>query len=143
MTDPQPHLAETETPEQSPTVAAPRVSIVLTSVGTRAQLDAAIAQFRRRYARRNSEIVVVRVCSSRQVAVLREAHPGVRFVAMATDTPHDELRRAGMRAATGDVVMMFDDRVEDGARVAHGPDEKLLPERRRPSGRDGGLRARS
>jgi hypothetical protein len=55
------------------------------------------------------QVVVARPCNESELSRLELLFPTVRFVAAPADVPAAQLRVAGMRAASGDVVKLLDD----------------------------------
>lgn len=88
---------------------SPTLSVVVTSEGERADLEAGLEVLLGSSAGMEVQIVVVRAGSSAEVAELRRVHPAVHFAEAPPGTSVTELRIVGMRVAEGDVVMFGED----------------------------------
>jgi len=88
---------------------APDVAVVLTSNGSRTQLDACLASLIPQCQRSDVRLVIVRADSTDAVEHLRSAVPAANVIAAPASASVRELRRIGMRDAAGDIVGMIDD----------------------------------
>lgn len=114
---------------------APSISVVVASSRERGQLEACLASLLPECDRHGVEVVVARCMAAEELGVLQDAYPSVCFVAPQDAATALPLRKAGMLAATGDIVVLTEDdrvRVSDwlarliapygnGAGEGHGP----------------------
>ncbi|MEO8560561.1 MAG: glycosyltransferase [bacterium] len=112
-------------------LATPHLSVVVASNGTGATVDRCLRSLLDQVERTRAELIVARASDRDETDDLMRNFPSVRFVAAQQDTPMIELRAAGMRESTGDVVIVMEDGCVPGSRwleqVSVGVDS--LPER--------------
>ena len=89
--------------------ARPTISIVLASSQPRSALDAYVSTLTARCAGSRTELIVARADSALHIGILSRVYPQARFVSAPQECPQSELRTYGMRAATGDIVLLLDD----------------------------------
>ena len=97
------------------TLAAPHVSVVVASNRSRALLDDCLAALLDQCERARAELIVARDDDDEGLAAIAQAYPTVRSwwpSSRARAIP--ELRGAGMREATGDIVMLTEDHCVPG-----------------------------
>jgi glycosyltransferase involved in cell wall biosynthesis len=97
-------------------VAAPHVSVVVASNRSRALLDDCLASLLGQCERARAELIVARDDDDAGLAAIAKAYPTVRLVATKRGATIPELRGAGMREATGDIVMLTEDHCVPGPR---------------------------
>jgi len=85
------------------------VAVVVTSNGSRTQLDACLASLLPQCVRSDVRLVIVRADSTEALEHLRRAVPAARVISAPASASVRELRRIGMREAAGDIVGMTDD----------------------------------
>ena len=91
----------------------PTISIVLASTQPRAALDSYVAPLLAQCIAARMELIVARSDSALQLGLLSRMHQQVRFVAAPPESSVGDLRTYGMRAATGDIVVIVDDTSAD------------------------------
>ena len=91
-------------PQQRPTV-----SIVLATRQPRSMLDAFVAPVLSQCAGARVELIMPRSDSPLTLGILSRQHQQVRFVAAPADSTVADLRVYGMKAATGDIILIVDD----------------------------------
>jgi hypothetical protein len=87
----------------------PTISIVLASSQPRATLDACVSTLLTHCAGSRAELIVARADSALHLGMLGRTYPLARFVPAPAECTIGDLRMYGMRAATGDIVLLFDD----------------------------------
>src|SRR6478672_6660840 len=87
-------------------LAVPHVSVVVASNRSRALLDDCLAALLGQCERARAEIIVARDDDEEGLASIAQAYPSVRVVPVKRGATIPELRGAGMRQATGDIVML-------------------------------------
>jgi GT2 family glycosyltransferase len=92
------------------------VSVVVASNRSRDLLDDCLAALIDQCQRARAELIVARDDDDRSLAALAEAYPTVRVVPVKHGATIPELRGAGMREATGDIVMLTEDHCVPGPR---------------------------
>jgi glycosyltransferase involved in cell wall biosynthesis len=97
-------------------VAIPHVSVVVASNRSRALLDDCLAALLGQCERARAELIVARDDDDEALAALAQAYPSVRVVPVKRGATIPELRGAGMRQATGDIVMLTEDHCVPGPR---------------------------
>lgn len=97
-------------------VGAPHVSVVVASNRSRALLDDCLAALLGQCERARAELIVARDDDDEGLEALAEAYPSVRVVPVRRGASIPELRGAGMREATGDIVMLTEDHCVPGPR---------------------------
>jgi glycosyltransferase involved in cell wall biosynthesis len=116
-------------------LATPHLSVVVSSNGSMATLDACLRSLQEQAERTRAEMIVARAGEGQDLGDLERAYPNVRFVSAGQVDRATDLRALGMREVTGDVVVVMDDSSLPGARwleeVSLGVDN--LPERSTPS----------
>ena len=97
-------------------VAVPHVSVVVASNRSRALLDDCLAALLDQCERARAELIVARDDDDEGLAAIAEAYPSVRVVPVKRGATIPELRGAGMRKATGDIVLLTEDHCVPGPR---------------------------
>jgi GT2 family glycosyltransferase len=97
-------------------LAVPHVSVVVASNRSRALLDDCLAALLGQCERARAELIVARDDDEAGLAALAQAYPSVRVVPVKRGASIPELRGAGMRQATGDIVMLTEDHCVPGPR---------------------------
>lgn len=97
-------------------LAVPHVSVVVASNRARGLLDDCLAALIPQCERARAELIVARDDDEGAIAVLARDYPGVRVVPVRRGATIPELRGAGMREATGDIVMLTEDHCVPGPR---------------------------
>jgi hypothetical protein len=87
----------------------PTISIVLASSQPRSALDAYVSTLTARCAGSRTELIIARADTALHIGLLSRIHPQARFVSAPGECSMGELRTYGMRAATGDIVLLLDD----------------------------------
>lgn len=87
----------------------PTISIVLASSQPRSALDACVTTLTARCAGSRTELIVARADSALHIGLLSRVYPQARFVSAPGECSIGELRSYGMKAATGDIVLLLDD----------------------------------
>ena len=111
-------------PQHDPAAArsgGPTFSVVIASSGARSWLAACLPPLIVQCVRTGTELIVARADTPRAMSPLSTAYPSARFVWAPPRSTVAALRRAGLAAASGDVVALVDD-ADD--RVV--PDERWL-----------------
>lgn len=88
---------------------SPRLSVVVASFRERRLLDECLGSVLPQCAQWGAELVVARAGSAADVRAVAEGYPGARVVACAAGSTVPELRAAGLRAASGDIVALTED----------------------------------
>jgi len=94
----------------------PHVSVVVASNRSRALLDDCLAALLDQCQRARAELIVARDDDDEGLAAIAEAYPSIRVVPVKRGATIPELRGAGMREATGDIVMLTEDHCVPGPR---------------------------
>jgi glycosyltransferase involved in cell wall biosynthesis len=97
-------------------LATPHLSVVVASGGSAADLDACLRPLLEQARPTRAEVVVARAGDHDEMSALFESYPEVRVVAVTGSPTIADLRTAGMRECTGDVVALIDDRRVPGPR---------------------------
>ena len=97
-------------------VAVPHVSVVVASNRSRTLLDDCLAALLDQCERARAELIVARDDDEEGLRAIAEAYPSIRLVAVKRGASIPELRGAGMRVATGDIVMLTEDHCVPGPR---------------------------
>jgi glycosyltransferase involved in cell wall biosynthesis len=97
-------------------LAIPHVSVVVASNRSRALLDDCLAALLPQCERARAELIVARDDDDEGLDAIAAAYPGVRLVTVKRGATIPELRGAGMRQATGDIVMLTEDHCVPGPR---------------------------
>ena len=97
-------------------VAVPHVSVVVASNRSRALLDDCLAALLDQCQRARAELIVARDDDDEGLAAIAQDYPSVRVVPVRRGATIPELRGAGMREATGDIVMLTEDHCVPGPR---------------------------
>jgi Glycosyl transferase family 2 len=111
-------------PQQEPAAArlgGPTFSVVIASSGARSWLSVCLPRLIEPSVRAGTEVIVARADTPGAMSPLSRAYPLARFVWAPPRATTSELRRAGLAAASGDVVALVDDSDD---RVV--PDERWL-----------------
>jgi hypothetical protein len=87
----------------------PTISIVLATRQPRSALDALVTPLLSQCAGTRVELIMPRADGPLQLGILSRQHQQVRFVAAPSDSSIADLRVFGMKAATGDIVLIVDD----------------------------------
>lgn len=87
----------------------PTISVVLASSQPRGAFDNYVAPLLAQCIAARMELIVARSDSALQLGLLSRLHQQVRFVAAPPESSVGDLRTYGMRAATGDIVVILDD----------------------------------
>jgi len=85
----------------------PTVSVVLTSNEPEDVLVSRLASLRTRFDPAGTEYVVAWAASARATGELKRRFPQVRLISTAPNTALGDLRIQGMKAATGDIVLLL------------------------------------
>src|SRR5262245_10354236 len=85
----------------------PTISIVLASSQPRSALDAYVSTLTARCAGSRTELIIARADTALHIGLLSRIHPQARFVSAPGECSMGELRTYGMRAATGDIVLLL------------------------------------
>jgi glycosyltransferase involved in cell wall biosynthesis len=99
---------------RAPSLALPRVSVVVASNRSRELLDDCLAALLDQCQRAEAELIVARDDDEEGLDAIGLAYPTVRLVAVKRGATIPELRGAGMREATGDIVMLTEDHCVPG-----------------------------
>jgi glycosyltransferase involved in cell wall biosynthesis len=97
-------------------LAVPHVSVVVASNRSRALLDDCLASLLGQCERARAELIVARDDDDEAIAALARDYPAVRVIPVKRGASIPELRGAGMREATGDIVMLTEDHCVPGPR---------------------------
>ena len=97
-------------------LAVPHVSVVVASNRSRALLDDCLAAMLGQYERARAELIVARDDDAEGLRAIAKAYPSIRLVPAKRGASIPELRGAGMREATGDIVMLTEDHCVPGPR---------------------------
>jgi hypothetical protein len=103
----------------------PTVSIVLATRQPRSALDALITSLVSHCASPRVELIMPRADGPLQLGILSRQHQQVRFVAAPSDSSIADLRVYGMKAATGDIVLIVDDSSTGEASLIQGVAARL------------------
>ena len=115
-------MTRTTTPRSSDgsgrlaSLAVPHVSVVVASNRSRALLDDCLASLIGQCERARAELIVARDDDPAGLEAIATAYPSVRLVPVKRGASIPELRGAGMREATGDIVMLTEDHCVPGPR---------------------------
>src|SRR4051812_1491302 len=90
-------------------LALPHVSVVVASNHSRAQLDDCLASLVEQCERARAELIVARDDEDAELEALAAAYPSIKLARAVRGASIAELRGAGMREATGDIVMLTED----------------------------------
>src|SRR5688500_8463764 len=96
--------------------AVPHVSVVVASNRSRALLDDCLAALLDQCERARAELIVARDDDEHGLRAIAKAYPSIRLVPVKRGASIPELRGAGMREATGDIVMLTEDHCFPGPR---------------------------
>lgn len=88
---------------------APTISVLLTSTGPRAQLEACLEQLLPVCVDLAAQVIVARAYNDEELAGMQHAFPTVLFAAAAAGSSVAELRTLGMESTDGDIVVLSDD----------------------------------
>jgi GT2 family glycosyltransferase len=102
--------------ERPAPIEGPHVSVVVASNRSRALLDDCLAALLGQCERAQAELIVARDDDEAGLQAIERAYPGVRVVPVKRGASIPELRGAGMREATGDIVMLTEDHCVPGPR---------------------------
>lgn len=102
--------ASAELPIHEALPAQPRVSVVVAAETPHQWLDAFVAAIPRHTPASSLEVIVVRASGHRSTDDRPLAHPLVRYVGAPPGAEAAELRRNGIRHASGDVIVLCDGR---------------------------------
>jgi glycosyltransferase involved in cell wall biosynthesis len=94
--------------------AAPHISVVVASNRSRALLDDCLAALLDQCERARAELIVARDDDEDGLESIAQAYPTVRVIPVKRGASIPELRGAGMREATGDIVMLTEDHCVPG-----------------------------
>jgi GT2 family glycosyltransferase len=97
-------------------LAMPHVSVVVASNRTRALLDDCLAALLPQCERARAELIVARDDDDDSLDAIAQDYPGIRLVPVKPGATIPELRGAGMREATGDIVLLTEDHCVPGPR---------------------------
>ena len=97
-------------------LAAPHISVVVASNRSRALLDDCLAALLGQCERAHAELIVARDDDAAGLESIAKAYPTVQLVPVKRGATIPELRGAGMREATGDIVMLTEDHCVPGPR---------------------------
>src|SRR3954469_17203069 len=104
-------MTRTTTPRSSDgsgrlaSLAVPHVSVVVATKRSRALLDDCLASLIGQCERARAELIVGRDEDESGLDTIAKAYPSIRLIRVKSDASIPELRGAGMREATGDIVM--------------------------------------
>ena len=87
----------------------PTLSVVVTSLSERRQLEECLASLIPQCTRSGAELIVARSAPASDLAFLRRQQPTVRFIHAPADAGPSQLRGLGMSEANGDIVAFTDD----------------------------------
>src|SRR4051795_4826162 len=90
-------------------LAAPVVSVVVAPNRPRASLTDYLETLHVECSRLRAELIVARDGDDEELEVLTSAYSELRLLTVRGDPSVPELRAAGMREATGDIVVLADD----------------------------------
>lgn len=112
-------------------LAVPHVSVVLASTGSREALETCLGALLGQTERAHAELIVARERGEVSLDALGEAFPTIRVVEVPEGSTLAQVRESGMRAATGDIVMLTEDHRVPGPswveELCHGVDN--VPDR--------------
>ena len=97
-------------------LAVPHVSVVVASNRSRALLDDCLASLIEQCERARAELIVARDDDESGLDAIAKTYPSVQLVPVKRGASIPELRGAGMREATGDIVMLTEDHCVPGPR---------------------------
>src|SRR6476661_3319201 len=97
-------------------LAVPHVSVVVASNRSRALLDDCLNSLIGQCERARAELVVARDDDEAGLEAIAKAYPSVKLVPVKRGASIPELRGAGMRETTGDIVMLTEDHCVPGPR---------------------------
>ena len=97
-------------------LAVPHVSVVVASNRSRALLDDCLAALIGQCERARAELIVARDDDESGLEAIAKSYPSIRLVPVKRGATIPELRGAGMREATGDIVMLTEDHCVPGPR---------------------------
>src|SRR4051794_8147728 len=95
-------------------LAVPHISVVVASNRSRALLDDCLAALIGQCERARAELIVARDDDEAGLEAIAKAYPSIRLVPVKGGATIPELRGAGMREATGDIVMLTEDHCVPG-----------------------------
>jgi hypothetical protein len=87
--------------------SSPTVSVVIASNDSEDMLESRISSLRTRFDPAHTEYVVAWAGSGHMAADLRRRFPYVHFISATPSTSPADLRMQGMKAATGDIVLLL------------------------------------
>ncbi|MEO6529194.1 MAG: glycosyltransferase family A protein [Gemmatimonadaceae bacterium] len=93
---------------------APHISVVVASNRSRALLDDCLAALLGQCERARAELIVARDDDEEGLESIAQAYPTVHLIPVKRGASIPELRGAGMREATGDIVMLTEDHCVPG-----------------------------
>ena len=105
---------------------APTISVLLTSTGPRARLEACLEQLLPVCVDLRAQVTVARAYTDEELAEMQHAFPTVCFAAAAAGSSVAELRTLGMESTEGDIVVLSDDTELTAAELA----DRFSPTRR-------------
>ena len=93
--------------------SSPRLSIVVAWQGCASELSRRLRSLTQQLGH-GGEIVVVCSCPAAERQRVERAHPGVQVIPASANEELSALRQRGVSAASGDIVVIFDDTVAPG-----------------------------
>src|SRR6476469_8181881 len=97
-------------------LAVPHVSVVVASNRSRALLADCLASLIEQCERARAELIVARDDEEAGLEAIAKAYPSVKLVPVKRGATIPELRGAGMRESTGDIIMLPEDHCVPGPR---------------------------
>ena len=105
---------------------APTISVLLTSTGPRARLEACLEELVPVCVDLAAQVTVARAYNDEELAEMQHAFPTVFFAAAAAGSSVAELRTLGLESIDADIVVLGDDTSMTGEELA----DRFSPTRR-------------